>query len=238
MPDTTYTPIAKATRNLTGAEGDLLTEFLTGSQSLEDFVSSKGFSMDDAAIFQQETGVTLPSQGGVLGKGQADIYSSVLQGDQGLFEAADVFGFDAGAAVDELSAAGLRLPLSNLERDIFDTSFDLGFTSEQTSGALGINQNMFDLTLSAAGLNLPGRPKTTRTGGTGSRNTSSRQAISFGGASGTDIIADAFSRIPQGRGAKLGFLRRPDSRNQNAVSGPRGVTESASVSNKKLSARN
>lgn len=226
MPDTTFTPINAAVRRISAGEGEALRGFLGSDLSLEEFIATQGIDPATAQQALTETGLTLPERG--LGNRFAEtdlkLYTDILQGGQDFFSASETFGFDPEAGVEALQESGLRVPLQSSNRTLFDTASNLGLSSTRVSETLGLEQGGVDLTLAAAGLSLPGKK-------------SSGAATGADGVTGdTNILEGAFSGIPQAPGVKLGFLQTGRKGNPNIKSGPRGVTESAPVRQRKLTA--
>lgn len=233
MPDTKP---AAATRRITAEEALGLQAFLGGDSTLDQFIIDNNLDRAEVDTALNEIGITVPDRGfgGKYTSDELSLYTDILEGDQDFFSASQTFGFDTDIALQGLQESGLRIPLQQPNREIFDQAFDLGLTNEQAANAIGVDPFASELTLRAAGLSLPGRKKRqTATQPTGS----SYRAQSTGGSTGKSFLANAFSGIPQAPGVKLGFLKglNRDEGNQNVFSGPRGVTESASIRKNKLS---
>lgn len=228
-----YTPIAAASRRLTDDELEGFGLFLTSGKSVSDFAADHNLNMDDVNKALRETGISAPEQGVSLTDSERDLYLDVYRSGQNLWQASNTFGFDANAALSGLQQTGLRVPLNNEQRYVYDEAFGLGLTQQQTATALGLNNDQLGIALGGAGLRLPGALP----GGTG--RTSQVPNTTRGASNPTN----PFNLIPQAPGRKLGatgfgfFSDDPNWRGArgNILTSGRGVTGKANTRRNTLS---
>lgn len=151
---------APAKRKITKGERTALDWALTTGASIDEIAQREGRTVDEVQGLLQETGITLPSQGTTLNRGEREIYLDTITNQSTAWDAAQQYGLNPTATVDRLRETGLRTPLSADTRGIYDQAQQYGLGNQDLARAFNAPDVAIDTILGGAGLSLTGeRPQ-------------------------------------------------------------------------------